>query len=157
MYLAALLVLVGAVIALLVWLVRASGQVHVRNEVVAGVEHALSLIASEIREAQGLYTPYEYASPPASPWSQLSLETRKNAPTGETSTYVDFFLCGTRICVKREFAAPEALTPETIEIQSLQFTQVKTNAISSVHIVVEAQYGDAFHRAQTTVSLRAYE
>ena len=150
MYAAALVLVVGTVVALLVWVVRANSQVHVRNELVAGMDHGLALLGNEIREAQSVYTP-------TTALSQLSLETRNKAPSGETSTYIDFFLCGTRLCVKREFQAPQALTPESIAMQSLEFTLVKTGPAPSVHIVAEAEYAGALHRAQTTVSLRNYE
>jgi len=109
-------------------------------------------MASEIREAQGVYTPTMTA--PTS--TQLSLETTKNLPVGETSTYVDFFLCGTRLCVKRESQTPQAITSEKIDIQTLEFTQVQTGVASSIHIEVEASYLTASATAQTTVSLRAY-
>jgi len=149
-YLAALVLLVGTVTALLVWLVRASSQVHVQNELVAGVEHALALMTNEIREAKSVYTP-------ATTSSQLSLQTNNNVPALETSTYVDFFLCGTRLCIKREFQAAQALTSEKIQIQNLEFTQVQTGSAASVHIAIEASYFDASQTSQATVSLRFYE
>lgn len=159
-YSAALMVLVGTVTLLLLWMMRANNQVFVRNEVVSSVEHALSQMSGEIREAQSVYTPTTIASPP-----QLSLQTRNNVPAGETSTYIDFFLCGTRLCVKRESQAPFALTSEKIEIQNLTFTQVQTGSAPSIHIVIEASYVNPTNRLefqasqqlQTTVSLRAYE
>lgn len=156
-YIISLVLVVGTVTTILVWMVRASNQVHVRNEVVENVEHALSVMANEIREAQSIYTPAEYPAPPGSPWAQLSLETRNNLPPDETSTYVDFFLCGTRLCVKRESQAPQAVTSNKIEIQTLEFTQVQTGSAPSIHIVVEASYLTASATVQTTASLRAYE
>lgn len=151
-YIVTLVLVVGTVTTILVWMVRANNQVHVRNEVVENVEHALSVMASEIREAQSVYTP-TMTTP-----SQLSLQTRKNPPAGETSTYVDFFLCGTRLCVKREGQLlPTALTSEKIEIQTVEFTQVQTGSIPSVQILVEASYLTASATVQTTTSLRAYE
>ena len=159
-YSAALMILVGTVAALLFWMVRANNQVYVRNEVVASMEHALSQMSSEIREAQSVYIPTTVASPP-----QISLQTRNNIPADETSTYIDFFLCGTRLCVKRESQNPRALTSEKVEIQSLTFTQVQTGSAPSIHIVIEAAYVNpgnrldyaASQRLQTTVSLRSYE
>ena len=151
-YIVTLVLVVGTVTTILVWMVRANNQVHVKNEVVENVEHALSQMTSEIREAQGVYTP-TMTTP-----SQLSLQTRKNPPAGETSTYVDFFLCGTRLCVKREGQlVPTAFTSEKIEIQSLEFTHVQTGSASSIYMEVEASYLTASATVQTTASLRAYE
>lgn len=164
-YIVTLVLVVGTVTTILLWMVRSSNQVHVRNEVVENVERALSQMTNEILEAQSVYTP-TMTSPTS---TQLSLETRKNPPAGETSTYVDFFLCGTplsrRLCVKREGQPlPTALTSEKIEIQSLVFTQVKTGTAASIHIVVEASYANpggrldfaATQNVQATASLRAY-
>lgn len=149
-YIAALVLVLGTVATILVWMVRSNNQVYVRNEVVENVEHALEQMTNEIREARGVYTPTMTTS------SQLSLQTPKNPPAGETSTYVDFFLCGTRLCVKRESQTPQALTSKKIEIQSLEFTQVQTGLASSIHMVVEASYLTASATVQATASLRAY-
>ena len=149
-YMGALVLLIGTVATLLLWMVRANNQVHVRNEAVANVEHALSQMTNEVREAQSVYTPTMTTS------SQLSLQTRKNVLASEDFTYIDFFLCGTRLCVKRESQAPQAITSENIEIQSLEFTQVQTGGTSSIYMVVEASYLTASVKMQTTASLRAY-
>ena len=150
-YIVTLVIVIGTVTTILLWMVRASNQVHAKNEVVANVERALAQMTNEIREAQGMYTPTS-ATP-----SQLSLETRKNPPAGETSTYVDFFLCGARLCVKREGQLlPTAITSEKIEVQSLEFTQVQTGSAPSIQIAMEASYLTASATAQATVSLRAY-
>lgn len=148
-YMGALVLLIGTVATLLLWMIRANNQVHIRNELVVNVEQAFALMANEIREAQGVYTP-------TTTLSQLSLQTRKSVPASETSTYIDFFRCGTRLCLKREFQAPIALTSENIEIQSLEFTHVKTGPASSIQMVVEASYLTSSVRVQATASLRAY-
>ena len=149
-YIVTLVLVVGTITTILLWMVRANNQVHVRSEVVENVERALGLITNEIREAQSLYTP-TMTTP-----SQLSLQTLKNPPAGETSTYVDFFLCGTRLCVKRESKAPQAITSEKITIESLKFTQVKTGSIPSIQMLVEASYLTASATVQAAASLRAY-
>ena len=149
-YVASLLLVIGAVSSILVWMARTSSEVQVRNELVAGLEHALSLMGNEIREAQSIYTPTTSST-------QLSLDTRNNVPVGEVSTYVDFFLCGTRLCIKREFQAPQSLTADRLEIQSVAFTHVQTGGASSVHVVVTAARGNATQEARTTFSLRSYQ
>ena len=148
-YIVTLVLVVGTVTTILLWMVRANSQIHVRNELAENVEYALSQMAGEIREAQSVYTP-------TGTTLQLSLATAKNPPAGETSTYVDFFLCGTRLCVKRESQAVQAITSENIEIQSLEFTQVQTGVASSIHMEVEASYLTASTTMQATASLRTY-
>src|SRR3989344_7637773 len=131
LYVICLVLVIGAVSAILVWTVRASSEVQTRNELTAGLEHALSLMSNEIREAQSIYTPTTSSA-------QLSLHTLNNVPVGETSTYIDFFLCGTRLCLKREFQVPQPLTADRLEIQSIAFTHVKTGGASSMHIMLTA-------------------
>ncbi len=148
-YLGVLVLVIGTVTTLLLWVVRVNNEVYVRSELVQNVERTLSVMRNEIREAQSVYTPTTTVS-------QFSIETTKNPPVGEPLTYIDFFLCGTRICIKRESQLPRALTSEKIEIQSLEFTQVNTGYASSIRIAIEASYLTASQGMGTTVSLRAY-
>ncbi len=156
-YIGALVLVLAVVVSLLLWVIRANSRVYVTNEVVANVEHALSRMTNEIREAQSVYDP-------TTTTSQLSLQTRKNVPVGQIFTYVDFFLCDTRLCVKRESQTPQAITSDKIEVQSIEFTQVKTGVIPSIRIVVNASYLNPTNRSefnasqqiQATASLRAY-
>ena len=156
-YMVLLVLVVSSVIALLFWVVRANNQTQARKEVVESVEHALLVMTNEIRESQSVYTPTTTAA-------QLSVETFKNPPSGETSAYVDFFLCGVRICEKRESQAPLAITSERIEVQGLEFILVQTGEVPSVRVEVNARYANPANRPELeavfevgkTISLRAY-
>jgi type II secretory pathway pseudopilin PulG len=156
-YLAILIIIVGAVVNLLLFVFRSNVAVQATREVEANVQIVMDQFAKEIRAAGSIYTPTTSAS-------QLSLETTNSLPAGETSTYIDFFLCGTRVCVKRESQLPQALTSEEVEITSLQFTEVRTGAISSFHIALDIEYvnpgnkpeRDASMSTTTTISMRAY-
>ena len=111
-------------------------------------------MSNEIREAQSVYAPTSvFESSPG----QLSLKTRNSVPADESSTYIDFFLCGTRLCVKRESQLPLAITTEKIEIQNLEFAPVQTGSARSIQITLGAAYRAAVQEMQTTVSLRMHE
>jgi len=101
---------------------------------------------------------------PTTTTSQVSIETRRNPPVGENSTYVDFFLCGTSLCLRREAQNPIALTSENVLIQNLTFEHVETGTVPSIQVVFDAVYDNPGNRSElnasiqieTTVSLRTY-
>ncbi|MCP6726947.1 MAG: prepilin-type N-terminal cleavage/methylation domain-containing protein [Patescibacteria group bacterium] len=123
---AALLVLIVAAVTTLLFGVLKS---HVKARAVRDVIHntilATDAVSLEIKEATSVYDSTTSSS-------QLSLETTKNLPVGETSTYVDFFICESRLCIKRESQSPIALTSDSVEIRSLVFQKVVTGSIPSI-------------------------
>jgi len=160
-YVAILSLVVAMVLGLFLWVVRAQTRVAAAKEVVESARAALTILENEIKEAQSIYTPTSSSS--TSP--QISFETKRNPPAGEDSTYVDFFLCETRLCVKRESQSPLALTSENILIQNLSFEHIQTGSSTpSVQVVFDAVYDNPGNRpelqvqlhVQTTVSQRSY-
>jgi len=123
------------------------------REVTENARRALEEITYEIRSAKSVYTPTTSAS-------QLSLETSKYLPAGETDTFIDFFLCGSAICLKKESQEPVAITSNSVQVTNLAFLQISTGAVSSVQInlTVNSGVGDS-HSSVTltsTASLRSY-
>jgi prepilin-type N-terminal cleavage/methylation domain-containing protein len=86
---------------------------------------ALEEITYEIKGAKSIYTPTTTAS-------QLSLETSRYLPVGEDTTYIDFFLCGSAVCLKKEFQDPIAITSDSVEVTNLVFSQISTGGAPSV-------------------------
>ncbi len=111
---------------------RAKGD----REALEGARRALETITYEIQGAKSIYTPTTTAN-------QLSLETSRYLPTGETTTYIDFFLCGTRVCLKKESQTPVFVTAANVNITSLIFTQTSIGAVSSVKIDITSTYSVA--------------
>lgn len=154
----ALLVLIVAAITTLLFGVLKS---HVKARAVRDVMHntilATDAISLEIKEAQDVYNSTTTSN-------QLSLVTTKNTPTGETSTYVDFFVCGGRLCIKRESQSPVALTSESVEIRSLVFQKVVTGTMPSVVMTLRIGSVNPNNRPEleaeletrSVVSFRAY-
>ena len=65
----------------------------------------------DVKEANSIYTPTSmFDSHPG----QFSLETKKYLPTGEVSSYVDFFICGDHLCFKKESQDPISLTSDNV-------------------------------------------
>ncbi len=117
---------------------------------------ALDQMTYEIKNAKGIYTP-------TTTQHQLSLQTTHYLPAGETTTFIDFFLCGSRLCLKKESYDPVAITSDSVQIQSLTFTQVVTGQSLSIKIDMTVNYaiadstgqGASFHLT-STAALRSY-
>jgi len=117
----------------------------------------LEEITYEIRGAKSIYTSTTTSS-------QLSLETTKYLPTGETGTFIDFFLCGTAICLKKESQNPVALTSDSVEVTNLTFSQILNGTKPSVQINLTVNYINpsgsinsfASVNLTSTASLRSY-
>ena len=156
-YSALLVLIVAAVTTLLLGVVKA----HVKARAVRDVTHNTILVTDaislEIKEAISVYDSTTTAS-------QLSLETTKSPPAGETSTYVDFFICDSRLCIKRESQPPVALTSESVEIRSLVFQKVVTGTIPSIVMTVRIGSVNPENRSEleaeletiSVISFRAY-
>lgn len=90
---------------------------------------ALKTIMNEVRYAKSIYTPTSVLDSDA---GQLSLETVVNAPTGETATFVDFYLDNGVVYQKREGEEAVALTSDRVVITHLRFTDLVSGAKHSV-------------------------
>jgi len=157
-YVAIISIIATVVISALLWIVRSDANAKARRATADSTRNAMRIMTREIREAKGLYTP-TMTTP-----TQLSLETKTNLPSEETSTYVDFFLCGSKLCVKRELQNPVALTSEDVEVVSVVFTEVTTSSTPSIQITLQVEYQNPGNKpelevtmnATTTISLRSY-
>ncbi|MDP2641196.1 MAG: type II secretion system protein [Candidatus Yanofskybacteria bacterium] len=121
-YIAVLAILGGAISMLFLWTLKVHTKAQVLQETVASGEVALERVMSEVREAESLYLSTATSS-------QISLETKTSFPSGETTGFLDFFLCGEALCMKKEGEDPSALTPDTVEVTNLSFTPISTNTL----------------------------
>jgi len=119
-YIAILAILGGATSALFLWTLQAHTKSRVLQETSSAAKVAMDRMIHEVREAESLYLPTSSAT-------QISLETKTFMPPGETSGYIDFFLCDKALCMKKEEAAPIALTSSSFEVTGLSFTTISTN------------------------------
>jgi len=141
-YIAVLAILGGAVSTLFLWTLKAHTKAQVLQETTFSAQLAMDRVMHEVREAESLYLPTTTAT-------QVSLETIASAPLGETTGYIDFFLCGTTLCMKKEEAVPLALTPNTVEVTSLSFTPISTNAdFPSLRVFMEVRHKNPNNRPE---------
>ncbi len=109
-------------------------------------QRALEQITYEISGAKSVYTP-------TTTQNQLSLETSRYLPAGETTTYLDFFLCGTRLCLKKESQNPVFLTSDLVQIANISFTQISNNGAVSIKTSLTVSYAHQLNNTQPTITL----
>lgn len=143
-YVAVLAVLIGIVSSFFVWAVHSNTKIKSMHEVLDNERRVIKIISSEIKEARNIYTPTSiFNSHPG----QLSLETVKNLPEGENKSYLDFYLCGERVCLKRESQAPIVLTSDEVKVINLVFTLIG-DISSSIKIDLKIETADTSGRRE---------
>jgi len=157
-YIGVLSVIIVAISSFFLWAIRSNTKTRVTRETLDNSRRSMEIIIYEIKEAQSVYTP-------TSSSSQLSLETTHYLPQGEKISYIDFYLCGTQLCLKKESQSPIALTSERVEVKNLFFTQVATTStLPSIRVSLTIDYKNpsnlpeyqASVNLSSTASLRNY-
>ncbi|TSC75840.1 MAG: hypothetical protein G01um101430_10 [Parcubacteria group bacterium Gr01-1014_30] len=156
-YIAALVIIGSAVITFLIWAINSSTKASVMRETADNARIVMGAMSYEIKEAISVYTPTTLSN-------QLSLETLHYLPPGETTTYIDFYLCETQLCLKKESQSPIALTSDRVEVTNLVFKRVVTGEIPSIRIELELEFKNQSNRPEyqasasssSTISLRSY-
>ena len=146
-----------AIVSSLLWMNSYNKRTKADREVSENAKRALEQMSYEIRSAKSLYTPTTTAT-------QLSLEALHYLPSGESVTFIDFFLCGDSLCLKKEGQSSVLVTPEDVRITSLSFSPIVTGSVTSIKMSLEAEY--AFESGDgnsvpsvsftSTASLRSY-
>ena len=160
-YIAVLVVIITAVSAFFLWGIRSNSKTRVMRETLDNSTRAMEVLTREIKEAFSIYT--ETSTFDSNP-GQLSLETTKYLPTGESTTYIDFYLCNDQLCLKKESQDPVALTSDKVKVTNLVFSRVITNEIPSVQVNLTVDYNDLTGQPEyqasvnltSTISLRGY-
>lgn len=164
-YITVLAIIIVAIASFALWITSTNTKAKVMRETLNNAQRAMAIMTSEIREAKSIYLPTTTST-------QLSLETGRYLPPGEETSFLDFFLCGSQLCFKKEplslaatSSEPIALTSEQLEVKNLEFTQVSTTStIPSLQINLKIDYKNPANRLEyeasvnltSTASLRSY-
>lgn len=157
-YIGILGILVVAIFSFLIWSVRSNAKAKAMRETLYSARRAMEVMTYEIKEAER-YTPTSVFD--VHP-GQLSLETIKYLCQGEEISFIDFYLCGTQLCFKKESQEPIALTTDNVEVTNLVFHQIVSGEVPSIQIDLEVKkLGNrpeyrASVNLKSTVSLRSY-
>jgi type II secretory pathway component PulJ len=157
---AALLVIIGGVASAYFIQISNVGETARRSrESLDNARRAMNVITQEIRHAEAVYTPTSvFDTNPG----QLSLETNRDSPTDENTTYVDFYLDDSGIYLKRESQTEELITSEKVQVTDFTFVHLTGGSGNSVQVSLTVQYLDTFTGPATpvtltqTASLRSY-
>ncbi|MFH1744768.1 MAG: type II secretion system protein [bacterium] len=138
-YVAILGFIVLSLLSFFIWANRARVKTSVVNEVINNANRAMSVMVYEIKNADEIYFP-------TSTTTQLSLKTINYLPSGEQISYIDFYLCGAQICMKKEALPAVALISDEVIVTNLSFTQVATSSVPSVYIDLTLDSSDGGDR-----------
>jgi len=156
-YVAVLAIIVLAISSFFLWAISSNTKAKVLRETLDNARRVMEIITYEIKEAKSVYTPITTST-------QLSLETTHYLPEGEEKSYIDFYLCDTQLCLKKESQDSIALTSDSVEIDNLVFTRIVSGEFPSIQIDLTINYKNPVNRPEyqasvhltSTTSLRDY-
>lgn len=160
-YIAVSSIIMLAISSFFLWTNRSNAKIKTSREVLTNSKRAMEIMIYEIKHAERIYAPTSVFS---SSTGQLSLETKNYSREGETTSYIDFFICQEQLCLKKENQEPIILTSEKVKIDSLNFFQLSSTSTASVQINLEISYIAPSNKPEyqaslnttSTVSLRTY-
>lgn len=151
-YIACFVLVIGVLSAGIGQLVRAHAYAQVTQETVASGRDAMNTLVQEIRHARSIYTP---TSRLASSPGQLSLETTRDAATGEEITYVDFYVDNQQLYVKREGDDPTLITSPRSTVESFTLTSLNAGNAVRIALVLANETNLAGYTTQPSITLMA--
>jgi prepilin-type N-terminal cleavage/methylation domain-containing protein len=155
-------IIILIVASFFLWTNRSSAKSKTLREVLNNSKRAMETMTYEIKHAESIYGPTSVFS---SSTGQLSLQTQNYAQQDETTSYVDFFICEDRLCLKKENQEPIVLTSEKVKINNLKFFRINTStSTDSVQISLGINYVAPSNKPEyqasinttSTISLRHY-
>jgi prepilin-type N-terminal cleavage/methylation domain-containing protein len=149
-YVSVLAILMIALSELFFWIVRNQNKIRAIHEATNDASLVIESIAKEIKSGQNVYLPTSVFDSDA---GQLSLKTTAGLPQGETGAYLDFYLCQSRLCLKKEGQLPVALTSDLVEIKKLRFSRAVTGGKESIHLIVQADFKNPGNIAEKRASV----
>lgn len=148
-YFAVFVIIITVVVSFTFYLVNFNNKARAMRQGADSANKIMKIITSEIKEADAIYLPTASSN-------QLSLKTIRYVAGNEGESYIDFYLCGSNICFKREFQEPVSLTSENIEVSGLQFSYLLNGTTPSVQIDLAINCGSVSVNLISTASLRKY-
>lgn len=156
-YIGIFFLVITIIISFVFWLVRSNTKLKVMREALDNANRIMEIITYETKGAKSIYTPTTTSN-------QLSLETTNYLPEGEETTYIDFYLCDSALCLKKESQDSVVLTSDSVEITNLVFTRIVSGQADCIQIDLSVSYKNPANRSEyralvdltSTVSLRIY-
>lgn len=149
-YLVVVLIIISVIISFVFWLIRSNTKNRITRETTDAAKRAMQIITHETKSANSIYTPVTTDD-------QLSLETHNYLPEQEINSYIDFYICGDSLCMKKESQDPIKIIPDDIEITNLFFTYILSGETQSIRVSLTLDYKNTSGRSEyeTSVSLKS--
>ena len=121
-YVSIFIVLVVTITLFAMTFTETAARTRIKRELSSSAYAAMKTILYEMKRADKIYLPTSvFNTQPG----QLSLETSQELPTGESSTYIDFYLdSDSKLYLKREGKGPQPLIPEDFRVTKLEFESI---------------------------------
>ncbi|OGZ33995.1 MAG: hypothetical protein A2Y98_00835 [Candidatus Portnoybacteria bacterium RBG_19FT_COMBO_36_7] len=133
-YIAILIMVLASLVIFGIGAIRTGAKIKANAEVLNNSRRAIEAITFEIRKSKSIYAPTSIFD--VNP-GQLSLEQATDSLAGEKQTFVDFFKCGERLCLKKEGGDPFSITSNHVKITNLVFSQLLNSSLQpSVQITL---------------------
>ncbi|MDP4008845.1 MAG: type II secretion system protein [bacterium] len=139
-------IVASSVISFSLWMLRTQGNLERQEAGLAEGERVMSAIS---REIWGSFEVYEPTSTLKEHPGQLSLKTARSVPAEDPFVYTDIYLCGDKICVKREGEDSVVASSEDVVIEQLIFTRSGARSFRVTLVIDGVQL-------QSTFSMRAF-
>ena len=160
-YIVIFVIIISVIVSLFLWLVRSYNKNQTMRETLDNANRIMETMTHEIKAASSIYAPTSVFDDPA---GQLSLETARHLPIEETTSYIDFYLCGTSFCFKKESQSQTILTSDKVEVSNLVFTEINSGVAPTIQIDLTVDYLNPSSRPEyqasttltSTVGLRVY-
>jgi type II secretory pathway pseudopilin PulG len=112
---------------------------------------ALDTITQEIRHAESLYEPTSILD--SNP-GQLSLDTIRDLPSGETNTYTDFYLDNGALYMKKEGNPTQLLTSEKVKVTNLTFSNLEgLTTRPAIRVTITLEYNSPISGPKTPFTM----
>lgn len=145
-YVGVITILTSAIVLFAMWTIQVAAKIKINYALTNNARRAMEIMTYEIKKSKSIYTPTSIFG--ASP-GHLSLEQTATSSPQETTTFIDFFLCGQNLCEKKEGQNPVALTNDQVKITNLSFTQLSNSSTApSVQISFRLESANLSNRPE---------
>lgn len=159
-YVALFVLIFGAVVGSTLSLFTAFAKTAAQRETITNARTAMDAIVREIKYAKEIYQPTScFGTSDAKSVCgggakrQLTLITSQNLPSDESQTYVDLYLDGNKVYIKREGAPAGALTSGKVRVSNLVFERLNNGGRESVRTTLTVEYNTDSPKIQNSVTL----
>ncbi len=142
--------------------IRTGTKIKATSAILNNARHLTEVLNYEIKKSYGLYIPTSsFENSPG----QISLKQRSSETAGESSSFVDFYLCNDALCLKRDGKDSLAITNDQVKVTYLKFTPIYNSPSQpairfEVHLEAKQNYFISLPASTlkiiTTANLRGY-